>query len=215
MSVLISGDHQRFAGPPADGDQVMAEVLFPADAEVSSMQIEPWNPGQIALSSPFTSSVQVLNRSHPSWRGQLEIAITDRADRGRSIEAFLVSLGGQANWAALPLDRGRLDPVINPVATVASVINLADGTVEHGLVIDDDLQTGDWLTAQSTGARVFIVRKVTGASAVLDPQIPLAVGDQLSAATTIRARAQSARPPRMPRTPDWWGPWRFDWQEAL
>ena len=55
----------------------MAEVPFPSGAEIAALHIEPWIPGQLALASPFTGSIQVLNRGYASWRGTMEIAVTD------------------------------------------------------------------------------------------------------------------------------------------
>ena len=192
----------------------MAEAAFPSGAEITAMHIEPWHPGQIALESPFTGSVQVLNRGYGSWRGTAEFA--DKGNFGRelaqSMEAFFASLMGQGNWCALPLWRPTVGA--GDTAAVSTVVNAADGTVRHNLAAALPAEVGRWL---ASGTRVYMVRAISASKRqiTLDPQIPLAVGTAIGRATIIRARAQSARTPPMRRTSDFWGPWRLDWQEAV
>ncbi len=67
------------------------------------------------------------------------------------------------------------------------------------------------------GDHVYTVRSLTsdGQDLTLDPQRPLEVGDTLAPAGTIRVRAQAVRSRPLRRTPDWWGPWTFSWQEVI
>ncbi len=188
----------------------MAEVAFPSEIELTAMTIEPWFPGQVALRSPFTGFVQVLNRGYPSWRGVADISPAAAADVGKVIEAFLASLKGQENWTDLPLNRPTI--ASGTTSTVASIVNNTDGTVSHTLAADVGAVAGDWLTS---GTRVFTVRAVSGLTLTLDPQLALAVGDTISAATTIRARARAPDVGPTRRTPNQWGPWRFTWEEAF
>ena len=193
----------------------MAEIDLPADARIAAMHIEPWHPGQIALESPFTGSVQVLNRGPASWRGSAEFAVQDDAGEvtAQAMEAFFASLDGQGNWVALPLNRPTV--ATGNEATVSSLVNQADGTLIHRLSSPlEGLQSGHWLKAQGID-RVFIVRSIVNVSVTLDPQIPLAIGAAIEGATTIRARAQSARARPMRRTPDFWTPPRLDWAEYI
>ena len=192
----------------------MAEVDFPSAAGLASFAIEPWVPGQIVLRSPFTGSIQILNRGYASWRGAAEIAPEDATGEttAKAIEAFLASLEGQENWTALPLDRPTV--AAGTTGTVETIANALDGTISHRLVSSITVAIGDWLVS---GTRCYLVRDVDsqGDELTLDPQIPLAVGDTLGPATTIRARAQQTRSRPMRRTRDFWGPWRFDWEEAF
>ena len=169
----------------------MAEVHLPAGSIVSAMHIEPWHPGQIVLVSPFTGSAQVLNRGYASWRGSAEFAPRHRADTevAQSLEAFFASLGGAANWVALPLIRPTIER--GNRATVSAVVSATDGLLTHRLSRPlEGLRRGHWLEAQSAAPRIFIVRSLVRASVTLDPQLPLAVGTTLGPATRIRARAR-------------------------
>ena len=192
----------------------MAEVTFPSGAEITAMHVEPWLPGQLVLQSPFTGSVQVLDRGYASWRGSVEIAVLDDEgeDTAQAIEAFFASLMGQGNWCALPLNRASVSA--SDTATVSAIINASDGTVKHELANALPAEVGHWLAIRD---RRFTVRAInaTQTEITLDPQVPLTLGDTLGQAMTIRVRSQSVRSQPMRRTPDWWGPWRFDWQEYL
>ena len=192
----------------------MAEVTFPAGAEITAMHIEPWYPGQIALQSPFTGSVQVLSRGYGSWRGTVEFAGKGNFGRelAQAMEAFFASLMGQGNWCALPLFRPSFAAAAT--AKVKAVVNENDGTIRHELKTALPAKAGHWLAA---GDRRYTVRAINAAQTeiTLDPQIPLAVDTVLQLATDIRARAQSARMQPTRRISDFWGPWRWDWQENV
>ena len=192
----------------------MAEVAFPGVAELTAMSIEPWYPGQVVHESPFTGAVQVLNRAYASWRGSAEIARMSHADEthAQAIEAFLSSLSGQGNWTALPLNRPTI--ALGQLATVSAIINDAHGTVSHTLSNPVGAKVGNWV---QSGTRVYVIRAVSadGLDVTLDPQAPLGATAEINRALTIRARAQNARARPMRRTPEFWGPWRFDWQEAF
>lgn len=194
----------------------MAEAPFPAVAGITALSIAPWHPGQITHTSPFSGTVQVLDRGAGTWRGTVDIAQTRDDAEGSVIETFLASLGGMRNWCRLPLVRHRPGFAIDRTATVTALVNQRDGVLAHRVTLDAGaFQVGDWVVAQSTGARVFVVRTASSRAVTLAPQIPLEVDDRLTIATHIRARAASERLRPSRRTPDGWGPWSWDWQEAL
>ena len=192
----------------------MAEIAFPASAKIIALDIEPVSPGQLVHRSLFSGSVQVLDRGHATWQGMASLGARGNADEtdGKAIEAFLAALAGQKNWTALPLNRPTI--AVGTSATVASLVNATDGSVHHNISAAIGVEPGDWL---ASGSRVYVVRATAnaGVQLTLDPQVPLAIGDSLGTAPTIRARARTATPPRTRRTPDFWGPWRFDWAEAI
>ena len=190
----------------------MAEVSFPSGAAITAMHVEPWLPGQIALASPFTGTVQVLDRGYASWRGAADIAVVDEDGDAKAVEAFLASLEGQANFTLLPLNRPTVGA--SDSATVSAIVNAADGTISHQLSDALTVAAGDWL---ANGTRVYAVRTVAavGQELTLDPQVPLEIGSAIGEALTIRAMRQAVRARPMRRTPDFWGPWRLDWQEAV
>ena len=192
----------------------MAQVLLPAGALITSMYIEPFQPGQIVLESLFTGSVQVLNRGYASWRGAAEFAIQDHQGESlaQEMESFFSSLGGQANWVSLPINRPTVAAGIN--ATISAVVTNTDGTLAHNMSAAlTGLRIGHWLSVQDSD-RVFMVRAFSGVSVTLDPQIPLTVGTEITRAVNVRARSQTGSQ-SLYRTLDFWGPWRFDWQEGI
>ena len=129
-----------------------------------------------------------------------------------AIEAFFAALGGQANWTALPLHRPTV--AVGAWSAVTAVVNATDGTIRHTLLAALPTAVGHWL---AVGDRRYTVRALNAdkTEIALDPQMPLPAGIAITRATTIRARAQAAKGHPTRRTPDFWGPWQFDWQEHL
>ncbi len=191
----------------------MATLVFPANASQTAMPIEPWMPGQVSLQSPFTGTVQVLDRGYASWRGTIEIAIVDVEGEavGKGVEAFLSSLEGQGNIALIPLNRPTI--AVGASTTIAAIVDGADGTLSLQLSSTITTEVGEWL---ASGNRRYIVRAVNAAGdeVTLDPQMPIGVGSALTRATDIRIRAQPGSR-TMRRSANYWGPWRLDWQEAV
>ena len=195
----------------------MAQVEFPENVRLTGFHVEPWNPGQVALTSPFTGTTQVLNRAPASWRGSVSFAAVDRQDEqaAGAIEAFFASLNGQENWCAIPF----LRPTIKRPLTITSATHNSAGRIGHDFAAtplkSDGFEPGRWLQANG---RAFIIQWVSKPPVTqlrLEPQIILAEGVNLEPITTMRVQAQSGQGALTRRSPDFWGPWQLNWVEHL
>ena len=91
--------------------------------------------------------------------------------------------------------------------SVASV----DGLTFRVVTAVDGLELGSYVRS---GDRLYIITGKPNPDEIrLWPNIPLEVGAPISAARTIRARSSNV--PQMPHTPHWYGPWAWQFIEAI
>ena len=163
---------------------------------------------QIAIEADWSQTRTFLNRSYPEWVGTTRIEDAQDETTARNIEAWLSAFEGRANTTLLPLHR----PTIETTITVSGRSIRADGSLIHS--------TSSSLTGVlpgsrvKSGNRVYEIRQVLSGAVVLDPQRPIAAGQDITAATDIEVRLVSTEHPEQPRDPHFWGPWIINWVEA-
>ncbi len=190
----------------------MSEIVFPSELGISDSGIAPHHPTQVVLTSPFTLQTQTLTRGPGTWRGSTQFVLATAATeaRARAAEAFMATLMGRVNWCELPLHRPSVPD--GHTAAVTAAIVLSDGGIAHRLSGALPVEPGYYLRVDN---RVYCVRTVNDTLVTLDPQMPLAIGAAVERAASVRARAADQRTRLSERKPGIWGPWRFEWVEAI
>ena len=187
------------------------EVALPAGVTFESTALGLIWPGQVAHASPFTGETQVLNRAAGIWRGTSRIPVAMDDAARRAVERFLASMDGRANWVELPINRPTMATADRP--TISSSASSAAGLVTVFAGTDPAYNPGDYLRV---GPRLALVDARTAARRyILRPQAVFATGGVVSPGLTVRARRASAAEVLSPGSPDFYGPWVFDWIEAI
>ena len=191
----------------------MGLVTFPAPIldDVTSLDLIPVVPGQVAQVSPFTGSMQVLSRGAGSWSGSMTIAQMDGKTeaRAKAVEGWLAIMSDLRHTCELPLER---DTFAGNNTSITSITSSNDrliyrlGSAGTGLVAGDFVRVGNRL--------MVVAERIRSRDFYLWPEITGIIGEAVSPATSILVRAQSGQRP-LPRSAEFWGPWSFPWQEAI
>ena len=188
----------------------MALIPFPSGLSFENESLGLVWPGQAALRSPFTAHTQVLTRGSGIWRGSAHFPPTTSEAERRAIERFFARLEGQRNWTELPIDAPAPDTTDEP--TVSSV-TASDGSLVTELSGDPMYAAGDYLRV---GDRLALVDERIEANRYrLLPQAVWTAGDAVKPGATVLARRASGSELLSPHSPDFHGPWIFDWIEAI
>ena len=203
----------------------MADIDFPAQAEITRQTINPYEPGLFEYVSQFTGKSSHVFTAPGQWRGTVTIAKVAQRDGGDigAIMAALSSLRHGAKTLALPLEGvPTIAAPPSPSPAVQSITN--DGV----LVFDQDtkLKVGNYF---KLGDRLYIAQEApatlipnqrpgnTDTQVVRITPYPLfaaVVNDALGVADEIDVRL-TGNPLRIPRDPGFTGPWTFEWVEDV
>ena len=183
----------------------MTQIPYVLGARIIELTLTPTVPGQIQHTIPFTGETKILNRGHGLWAGVVRFGVL-KGSVANQFEAMLAALNGSENYIELPLrGRGTIDAATRITAVNGSVYTLAASPA--GLAIGAFVRSGD---------RVYVIIAQPSAREVqFWPFVPLAVGDDIEIASTIRARASDGNVSELPATPHWSGPWVFGFREAI
>ncbi len=192
----------------------MAEVTFPAAANITRVTMGLSFPGQVVHRPLFGATPQVLERAVGFWRGLLTIAPAQGTD-AEQIEAFFAAMHGGTNFAEVPHQRPTL-----PLMDATPILTVSAGTGESQIItlVVASARPGMLLRVGNRSYIVTGVAAVAGEAAqkalTVQPSALLTVGAEVSATATIRARSREAGE-SVPTTasPDWAGPWNFEWVE--
>ena len=179
----------------------MAEVAWPAKAEIIRQDLRLDFPGQVKMSSPKSGGTVVLDSSYGIWIGNCFISITED---GSTIEAFFNALAGVRNVVEMPLHR----PTIGESANITSA---TAGT----MILDSrpsNLEVGSYIRYEKGCYSIVAVTSGANPTITTEPIIAGATG-KIDPALTMRVRS-SDLPPLSPRNLSWWGPWSFSFEES-
>lgn len=215
----------------------MAAVLFPAGAKVTRMDISLEYPGLIRHDLQLTGGQNVLYRGEPRWRGNVTIAPAQGA-LASAIEVMFNQLADPENWVELPLNRPALLKIgVWQIRLYAPrglglhyISSLSTPQSDLDTLVGDNALCGRWfsknnkvyqITKCGVGSRGGGIRRGAFVDTNFTPVefIPEATNGRemfvgvVIPATTIRARSYDSVPINT-RTPDWSGPWTWQWVDA-
>ena len=183
------------------GWRSVAEVDYPTGMRTLAQTLTPLNPAQIVHRPLTGGSAKVLNRSAGSWGGVVRFGQA-QGDQAAKVEAFIASLNGAENYCELPIHRDA-SPELTIDAQLGGFYSLAADVAGFG--VGKYARHGD---------RLVVITQGTYLAFTIFPRYIIPIGDILEPATTVRA-ATSRRPPDFPKTPNWSGPWVWQWEERL
>ncbi len=192
----------------------MASVAFPAAANVTRSTLSMAFPGQVVHRPLFGAAAQVLERGAGHWRGITTIGEAQGED-AEAIEAFFAAMHGATNHTELPHYRPTL-----ALSAPAPIITVEAGAGESQIIVLEVQNARPGMFFR-VGARSYIVTAVNDHQTeddrqvlTIQPAALLAIGNEVTASTTIRASSATAGAGvSTSASPDWSGPWSFEWVE--
>lgn len=193
----------------------MAIIPYPDGLKiVDASYPTPWHPSQREIPNAFGFSSQFFSYTYPTWRGSVEFGAADSDDLGALLEATIGPLVVRSNILLLPMHRATIE--LSAATTVDTRDTTSDGRIRHTLAaaLPAATKIGHWV---ASGNRRYIIRWINAArtQVILDPQVPLANGDDIANADSIRTRLAPEAQFDFPRSIDWWGPVSYRWVEAF
>ena len=193
----------------------MAIYDWPNDAWIVDQIVAADVPGQTIHEIPSTGGARVLTTGYGRWRGTTTIGARYQAEAAE-IEATLMRLNGAEHALWLPV---KGTPLVE-VGGDRSVTQVSAGYVRvSGVRSGDEFPVGGY--GYLTGGDFEFAFRVIEWDEVRDrlrfwPARPVVAGTQISATRSgyIKARSEDG-PPNFRVTPDWAGPWAWQWSEVV
>ena len=188
-------------------------VDLPTGIPITSLELSWENPGQITHRSPYTGDEIIINRGVGRLLGSVEIGATDDELLARRIEYWLGTLISQNAICELPLYRPHSLGYLNVLFST----NYIGGQLVMTLQFDISANTLTKGSYIRVGNRTLLITDILSLDRIVCvPQVVMEPGAQITSPGTVRARRLISRSDNpSPRTPDWYGPWSFEWVESL
>lgn len=198
----------------------MANIAFPPNAGLESLDISLEWPGQSVFTALYTGDRHVYSRGVGLWVGQMTWASRGRADGAadiREIQVFLHQLEGAANTFDIPIPEDQSDRFTEGTSLLATAVQRTGSTMRVTCNRQSGLNAADYVTIDH---QLFqLVSSLTAGVMVVSPYRPIDVTftDSATPPNTgavvewanpyLRARKTDANSVSNLKNRDWAGPW--------
>ena len=184
----------------------MAEIAFPSNVTVKSLDLTTGWPGRITHRVPQTDDEVIIDRGNPQWEGTLVVNEVETGAVAAAVEAWAAQMSQHENHTEVPMgSRASSFTATTASSVAANTITLA--ALPSGLAVNSYIRSGNRLHVVTS--LVTTTRQIT-----VWPEGIIAAGAAISPASTVRARFTS-KATRAPRSGGFAGPWSVGIREAV